>query len=173
MYCSKGAITRCYILCLLSTSVLHRFCPTFLLFGAPLCLVVGAKKYFFGALYKNSVLLHRKSQNWYCFILHSTSVPVWSFQIVVGFCVSGLVVNTDRFCSLWKDQQGFWLPVEGPARTMIDAPKEQKRSFLLPDAAFTTTVDEQRATTQRLRATTQRLRATTSVSPRFRRSVYE
>ncbi len=32
-------------------------CPTFLfflLFGAPLCLVVGANKYFFGALYKNS-----------------------------------------------------------------------------------------------------------------------
>ena len=26
----------------------------FLLFLAPLCLVVGAKKYFFGALYKNS-----------------------------------------------------------------------------------------------------------------------
>ncbi len=33
---------------------LHRLCPTFLLFWAPLCLVVGAKKYFFGALYKNS-----------------------------------------------------------------------------------------------------------------------
>ncbi len=28
--------------------------PTVLLFWAPLCLVAGAKKYFFGALYKNS-----------------------------------------------------------------------------------------------------------------------
>ena len=30
------------------------FCFFLLLFWAPLCLAVGAKKYFFGALYKNS-----------------------------------------------------------------------------------------------------------------------
>ncbi len=36
------------------TSLIVSYFFTFLLFWAPLCLVVGAKKYFFGALYKIS-----------------------------------------------------------------------------------------------------------------------
>ncbi len=37
-----------------STSLIVSYFFAFLLFWAPLCLVVGAKKYFFGALYKNN-----------------------------------------------------------------------------------------------------------------------
>ncbi len=37
----------------------------FLLFWAPLCLVVGAKKYFFGALYKNSGAMEKLSYNYF------------------------------------------------------------------------------------------------------------
>ncbi len=38
----------------IGTSVIVSYFFDFWLFWAPLCLVVGAKKYFFGALYKNS-----------------------------------------------------------------------------------------------------------------------
>ncbi len=97
-----------------------------LLFWAPLCLVVGAKTYFFGALYKNSGASmhsgHRAKVIWETSVSEGAEIgtevkqgykvapiPVWSFQIVLRFCVSGIAVNTDE-----EQQRLLLLPVEGP-----------------------------------------------------------
>ncbi len=56
----------------------------FLLFWAPLCFVVGAKKYFFGALYKNSEVVDRN----HCHGLKCDSVVLSSLVsegVLAGF----------------------------------------------------------------------------------------
>ncbi len=67
------------------TSLIVSYFFTFLLFWAPLCLVVGAKKYFFGALYKNSdAQARRRRRRFFVVFLQYQSNDLSAFSSAIA-----------------------------------------------------------------------------------------